>query len=176
MAVPTKQSFTEAIAEEELVLDGRFLIVDTIQDGYTSTYQGNHPYRVVKTGEDYAVYPVYTNSETGKLTNEKYPIIETDGDVIFFTVGSTVDPYNFTHFDSKEKVGTQTKEQQILHAFEAFITDEFRLANYNLFITSEAQLVTEDTDVEYPYEQTTKFERENINSNAGWYNPSEPNA
>lgn len=173
MAVPTKQTFTEALAEETLTLDGRFLIVDTIHDGYTSTYKGNHPYRVVKTGLEYAVYPVYTKSDNGKLTNEKYPIIQTDGDIVFFTVGSTVDPYNFTHFDQAKKVGTQTKEQQVLHAFEAFIADEFSLGNYNLFITSEAHLVTEDTDVKYPYEQTTKFERENISPNAGWYKEPE---
>ena len=173
MAVPTKQTFTEAFDEVTLVLDGRFLIVDTIHDGYTSTYKGNHPYRVVKTGAEYAVFPVYTKSDNGKLTNEKYPIIQTDGDIVFFTVGSTVDPYNFTHFDEAKKVGTQTKEQQVLHAFEAFISDEFSLGNYNLFITSEAQLVTEDTDTQYPYEHTTKFERENISPNAGWYKEPE---
>lgn len=167
-----KQTYQEALEAAVVTLDGKFLMVDTIQDAYTRTYKGNHPYRVIKKDEEYAVYPVYQTAEN-KLVNEKYPIIQTDGDVIFFTVRTTVDPYNFAYSASQDIAG-KNKEKELLHAFNEFIKDEFNFggpAPYQLFITDD--LFVEDTAVDFEF--TTNFERDMILPEAGEVSePEEP--
>lgn len=166
----TKQTYTEALADDSLALDGKFLMVNTIQDAYTRTYKGNHPYRVVKTGEDYAVYSVYQTAEH-KLVNQKYPIIQTDGDIIFFTVRTTVDPYNFA-YSASEDIKGKNKEKELLHAFNEFIRAEFNFGGptaYQLFITDD--LFVEDTEVDFEF--TKEFERDLILPRAGELAPPE---
>lgn len=163
------QNIHEALKEETIEITDKFLLATTIEDGYTGTYKGNHPYRVVSNEGEYAIYPVYLTAD-GHLTNEKYPIIQTDGDVVFYTILSTIDPYNFTCFDSKKANGLK-KEQQVLLAFEAFIHDEFRLGSYNLFISDEPKITDHESDFEF----TTKFERELVHPKAGQFSaPAEP--
>lgn len=155
------QKLKDLLGQELVTLADKFLIVSTIRDGYTGTYKGNHPYRVVQDENgEYAVYPVYMNSE-GVLVNEKYPIIQTDSGVVFYTICTTIDPYNFARFEGV--ADANTKEDQVLLAFEAFIWEEFRLGIYNVFIDSEPALA----DDEVPFEFTTEFERDVINPNAG---------
>lgn len=164
------QKLADALKETTLALADKFLIVSTIEDGYTGTYQGNHPYKVLRNElGDYSVYPVYLNPD-GVLTNEKYPIIQTDGDIVFFTLNTTVDPYNFAFFDKVEEPNTN-KEQQILLAFEAFIHDEFRLGSYNVFVDDTPAITDEPSNFEF----TTEFERDVIHPKAGEINtPEEP--
>lgn len=150
-----KVTYATALQDEALVLADKFLIVDTIGDSYTKTYKGNHPYRVTQTLEgDYAIYPVFMK-EDSTLVNEKYPIIQTDGDLMFFTLGTTIDPYNFTYFEEAEIAG-KNKEQQVLLAFESFIREEFRLGNYNIFLVDTLAIA----DDAVPFEFTTSFERD----------------
>lgn len=155
-------TYEEALQDDLLVLKDKFLLVDTIEDGYTKTYLGNHPYRVTQSeAGDYAIYPVFMKADS-TLVNEKYPIIQTDGEVIFFTVGSTIDPYNFTRFEKVDLNG-KNKEQQVLLAFEAFIMEEYRLGIHNVFLT-DTPFIADDA---VPFEFTTEFERDLIHPNSG---------
>ena len=48
-------------------LHGKFLVVETLSDGYTGTVNGHYNYEVVTKGEDYEIYPTLWNNEKKSL-------------------------------------------------------------------------------------------------------------
>lgn len=80
-----------------LDLTDTYLLIDTIQDAYTRTYAGSHPYIVKKVSGEYQVFPMTANTARTALVQEKYPIIFTDDTQVFYTARTTIDPYNFAY-------------------------------------------------------------------------------
>ncbi|WIW77373.1 hypothetical protein CKA15_162 [Listeria phage cka15] len=130
------KNIKDLLKESTVVLDGKYLQARTVTDGFTGTYQGNHSFKVEKTGSNYSVYPMYFDKDTKQMEKRKDPIIYTDDGEIFFVVRTTVDPYNYPVIEQDFLTGKNT-EKQILQAFIAFSADEYSFANYNLFINDD---------------------------------------
>ena len=131
-----------------LDLTDTYLVIDTIQDAYTRTYAGGHPYIVKAVGDEYQVYPVKANEAHTALVQEDYPIIFTDGDEVFYTARTTIDPYNFAY--PQEEIAGADKERTVLKAFLSFAADEFQFggsAPYQVFLVDGEAIVDGDTTV-----------------------------
>lgn len=145
-------SYKEALKAEKVDIEDNFLVVDTIQQGYFNIYKGLHPFKVLKSGEDYAVYPVYWEKHEDKkrMSNGPHPIIRTvDGDV-FFVKQTLNDPYNGPDL-GKVQSTSKTVEHKVLDAFNVFAQSEFNLGYpepIHLFITDEKGIGVEDTPVD----------------------------
>lgn len=131
---------------------GKYLVVDTVQNGFFNIYKGLHPFRVIQdSAGQYAVYPVYWSDEN-KLTNEPYPIIRTiDGDV-FFVKRTLNDPYNGPQ--GEEVSNDDSLEKRVVDAFNVFAHDEFNLGYPNpihVFIGDEEEIGVEDKPVDFEY-------------------------
>jgi len=160
-------TYTEAMETNSIDILDKFLVIDTVQDGYFNIYKGLHPYRVIGDGEDLAVYPLYW-SKDNKLTNEPYPIIRTVGEDVFFTKRTRNDPYNGPMLDEVQST-SDTIEHKVLDAFNVFASDEFTLGHPNpihVFIGDEAEVGIEDEPVE--------FEFRNIKGDVVEQKPEEP--
>lgn len=147
-------TYSEAIQASTVDIKDKYLVIDTIQDGYFNIYKGLHPFRVVSEGEDLAVYPVYWSGDN-KLTNEPYPIIRTVGEDVFFTKRTTNDPYNGPDLTTVQS-NSQTTEHKVLDAFNVFAHDEFTLGYPNpihVFIgdDEDVEVGVEDTPVEFEF-------------------------
>lgn len=166
-------TFKEALQDESLSLADKFLVVDTKFDGYTNTKAGNYAFRVianeVDSGEvdqdteepimetEYKVFPVYLDRARDFYVNTKYPVIITDGDEVLFSK-MELDPYGENiNPGVLETTADATKEQNVLHAFDAYVRNAFQLSAYHILVASRDNKVGE-SDV--PFEFTTKFERE----------------
>lgn len=146
-----RTTYTEAMEEEILDIKDKFLVIDTLQDGYFNIYKGLHPFRVAKIEEDYAIYPVYWADEN-ILTNEPYPIIRTIGDDVFFIKKTLNDPYNGPDMTKSDNPNSTTVEHKILDAFNAFVESEFNLGHPNpihIFIGDGKEIGVEDEEVEF---------------------------
>lgn len=163
-----KVLFEDALENDTLEIADKFLVVETAHDGYTNTHLGQYSFRVVKEGEDYKVFPIYMR-EDGVYVNEKYPVIMTDGDLVLFSKNTLIDPYGATHIEEVQVKEGQNREHAILHAFNSYVLDAFRLAVYHVMI--EDGNFIEENDIEY--EQITDFERDVIHPWAGTYRAGE---
>lgn len=97
-----------------LDLTDTYLVIDTIQDAYTRTYAGGHPYIVKAVGGEYQVYPVKANAAHTALVQEDYPIIFTDGTEVFYTARTTIDPYNFA-YPQDQAIPVETSKLVVTH-------------------------------------------------------------
>jgi len=163
-------TFDEAKEQGSVDIADKFLAVDTLRDGFTDTYTGTYSYRVIQDENgDYTIYPIYRTHD-GTLVNAKYPIIRTDGDLILFSVRTTVNPYNFAYPETYTINEGDNKELRVLDAFHAFIKDQFALGGptpYNVFIDDDKQFGVDDPTEDFQF--TTKYERELIHPDAGRY-------
>lgn len=145
-------TYTEALEASNVDIVDKFLVIDTIQDGYFNIYKGLHPYRVIEDNGDLAVYPTHW-SENDALTNGPYPIIRTIGDDVFFTKQTRNDPYNGPNIiEMKENFAS--KEHKILDAFNAFVQSEFTLGEphpIHVFIADGEEIGIEDEPVEFEF-------------------------
>lgn len=126
----------------DIFLDKKYLVVDTISDGFTGTVQGGYSYLVTKTGEEYAVNELIYDVDKDTFNPSDEPIIVTDGDQIFFVTRTLKDPYNYPVISAEKLRANDKKEAQVLQAFLAFAEDRFKLANYNVFIADEPCVLT----------------------------------
>lgn len=147
----TVKTFKELIeGTDPVVLDGAFLCASTLRDGYTDTYSGKHWYKVEKTvtGEpeaqvtSYKVSPATYDKETDALVVTGDPIILTEGDLIFYIVGTNRDSYTFPVLKQEAVTETQELEKQVLQAFLAFIADRFRFGLQHLYLVDETSTYT----------------------------------
>lgn len=162
-----KVYFDEVLEQENPVIQDKFLVVSTVHDGYTNTHLGQYNFKVLLEGEvgkeEYKVFPIYMKDD-GVFVNEKYPVIQTDGDLVLFSMNTTIDPYGASHIEELEVLEGQSKEKAVLYAFEAYVRDAFALAKYHLMI-ADGDLSVLDEGIEF--ERTHKFERDVIHPRAG---------
>lgn len=148
----TRINYTEALEENNLDIKDKYLVIDTIQDGYFNIFKGVHPYRVIEDDNDeLAVYPVYWTGE-GKLTNEPHPIIRTLGEDVLFVKRHRNDPYNGPDMDKILEDVDLTIEHKVLEAFKVFADSEFTLGHPNpihVFIGDGAEVGITDEPVEF---------------------------
>ena len=173
-----KVLFEDALENATLEIADKFLVVETAHDGFTNTHLGQYSFRVVKETsgtvggadytEDYKVFPIYMR-EDGVYVNEKYPVIMTDGDLVLFSKNTLIDPYGATHIEEFKVKEGQNKEHIVLHAFNSYVLDAFRLSVYHVMIEDGNSV--EDNAIEY--EQITAFERDVIHPWAGTYRAGE---
>ena len=150
-------TFKEALQEELLELDGKYLVVEAKYDGYTDTNRGPHAFRIIADEEDYKVFPVYLDRKENTYVNTKYPVIITDGDEVLFSK-MEMDPYgeNLNPGVLRTLEGA-TKEQNVLHAFDAYVQNAFQLSAYHILVADRDNKLGE-SDAEFEF--TNKFERE----------------
>ena len=150
--------YLDSKAETTLDIADNFLVIDTIQDGYFNIYKGTHPFRVIKFGEDYAVFPVYWSElEDGEkvMSNEPYPIIRTVGEDVFFVKRTLNDPYNGPELDEVQS-SAKTVEHKVMDAFNVFAQSEFNLGHPNpihIFIADDEEIGLMDDKAEARFVQ-----------------------
>lgn len=121
-----------------VALDGKYLQVPALSDGYTGTVHGTYVYEVKKSGADYKVSELLIDPEDpSKFIVSDEPIIMTDGDTIFYVTRTTKDPYNFPAVSEATVASHEVKEKQILQAFLAFAEDKFNFGVYNCFLADD---------------------------------------
>ena len=162
-----KQHFEDAFKEDEVAIEDKFLVVETNHDGYTNTHLGQYAFRVLLEDEEYKVFPIYLRDD-GVYVNEKYPIIQTDGELVFFSTNTTIDPYGATHVEEIPVLEEMSKEKAVLHAFEAYVKDAFRLAVYHIMLVEDEDRYIDDVDEDF--ERIHAFERDVIHPRAGGRN------
>lgn len=107
---------------------------ETESDGYTGTVQGRYYYDVqVKDGE-YYVYPTLWDNEKEAFVRKDEMIIYTDPEYVYYMDQLTTDPYNPAVIQPLKIKEGMDKEKRILQAFSNFVSSNFTLAVYNIFI------------------------------------------
>lgn len=150
-----RENYTEIRENGTVSLADKYLVVDTRRDGYTRTFYGTQAFKVEQEGEEFYVYPTYIRPD-GVLTNQKYPIIITDGDEVIFSVNTRIDPYNATEVVREAVEEGKDKQMVVLEAFAAVVRSLYAVGVYNFFIASEVGV--QDDEVEF--ELTNLHERE----------------
>ncbi|QNO01302.1 hypothetical protein [Lactobacillus phage Lbab1] len=125
---------SEAINDSGLDIDGNVLVITTKNFPYPHFSRGKYAFSVKKVGGDnYAIYPMVVQG--GAYVPADSPVVQTQGDNIFFTTRSDLAP-NIDDIDQLEKVQSYEKKQaQVLQAFVAYAEREFAMANYNIVMT-----------------------------------------
>lgn len=118
-------------------LDGKYLQVNALSDGYTDTVAGTYVYEVKKDVSDYKVNELLYSADDDTFSLSDEPIIMTDGSTIFYVTHTTKDPYNFAEVAEAEVAGHELMEKQILQAFLAFAEDKFKFGEYNVFLAED---------------------------------------
>ena len=162
-------TFEKAIQDGDITIADKFLIVESRFDGYTNTHKGPHAFRVVATEinlgteedqelvNEYKVFPVYLDRANDTYVNTKYPVIITDGDEVLFSK-MEMDPYGENINPGVLKtLASATKEQNVLHAFDAYVQNAFQLSAYHILVADRDNKLGES---DAPFEFTDKFERE----------------
>lgn len=127
-------------------LDGKYLVVSTLSDGYTGTVQGAYAYEVKKSGTDYKVSELIYDKGKNKFTPADAPIIMTDDDTIFFVTRTLIDPYNYPVISEATVKAHEVKEKQVLQAFIAFAEDRFKLGVYNVFLADDPYILQDKAE------------------------------
>lgn len=122
---------------DTITLDGKYLQVNALSDGYTGTVEGTYVYEVKKSESNYKVNEVLYSAKDNSFSLSDEPIIMTDGDTIFYITHTTKDPYNFAEVAEAEVAGHELKEKQILQAFLAFAEGKFKFGEYNVFLAED---------------------------------------
>lgn len=128
-------------------LAGAFLSVDTHEDSYTRTYGGKHGFEVVKTGDEYEVFEVLDG------VRQDMPIILTDGDNVFYTAQTKINPYVFAYPEAISVSDEADKERAVLKAFMAFAYGEYQFgpsAPFHVFLIKDTEEVDGATFPEEP--------------------------
>lgn len=128
-------------------LNGKFLVVETLSDGYTGTVNGHYNYEVVTKGEDYEIYPTLWNNEKAQFVKADEMVVYTNGDTVFYVTRTTKDPYNHAVISELIVEEGMDKDKRTLQAFQLFADDLFSIGNYNVFLTHQIDVVDSPNNV-----------------------------
>lgn len=128
-------------------LNGKFLVVETLSDGYTGTVNGHYNYEVVTNGEDYEIYPTLWNNEKAQFVKADEMVVYTNGDTVFYVTRTTKDPYNHAVISELIVEEGMDKDKRTLQAFRLFADDLFSIGNYNVFLTHQIDVVDSPNNV-----------------------------
>lgn len=128
-------------------LNGKFLVVETLSDGYTGTVNGHYNYEVVIKGEDYEIYPTLWNNEKAQFVKANEMVVYTNGDTVFYVTRTTKDPYNHAVISELIVEEGMDKDKRTLQAFQLFADDLFSIGNYNVFLTHQIDVVDSPNNV-----------------------------
>lgn len=128
-------------------LNGKFLVVETLSDGYTGTVNGHYNYEVVTKGEDYEIYPTLWNNEKAQFVKADEMVVYTNGDTVFYVTRTTKDPYNHAVISELIVEEGMDKDKRTLQAFRLFADDLFSIGNYNVFLTHQIDVVDSPNNV-----------------------------
>lgn len=128
-------------------LNGKFLVVETLSDGYTGTVNGHYNYEVVTKGEDYEIYPTLWNNEKAQFVKADEMVVYTNGDTVFYVTRTTKDPYNHAIISELIVEEGMDKDKRTLQAFRLFADDLFSIGNYNVFLTHQIDVVDSPNNV-----------------------------
>ena len=128
-------------------LNGKFLVVETLSDGYTGTVNGHYNYEVVTKGEDYEIYPTLWNNEKSQFVKADEMVVYTNGDTVFYVTRTTKDPYNHAVISELIVEEGMDKDKRTLQAFRLFADDLFSIGNYNVFLTHQIDVVDSPSNV-----------------------------
>lgn len=128
-------------------LHGKFLVVETLSDGYTGTVNGHYNYEVVTKGEDYEIYPTLWNNEKAQFVKADEMVVYTNGDTVFYVTRTTKDPYNHAVISELIVEEGMDKDKRTLQAFQLFADDLFSIGNYNVFLTHQIDVVDSPNNV-----------------------------
>lgn len=115
-------------------LQGHFLLAETESDGYTGTVQGRYYYDVQVKDDEYYVYPTLWDNEKEAFVRQDEMIIYTDPEYVYYMDQLTTDPYNSAVIQPLKIEEGMDKEKRILQAFKNFVSSNFTLGVYNIFI------------------------------------------
>lgn len=121
-------------------LKDQFLVVETNSDGYTGVVDGNYNYEVVTEGSDYKIYPTFYSEAEKAFKASDDMVVYTEGDIVWYVVGTTADPYNHASIEQLVVETGMEKENRVLQAFMLYADDRFTLGNYNVFLTGDLNL------------------------------------
>lgn len=122
--------------EKKYNLDGAVLSVTTHQDSYTKVYGGVHGYKIVKTEDEYGVFELIDG------VKHDLPIILTDGEQVFYTAQTRINPYDFPYSRVIPVTAELTKDKAVLEAFLAFIQEEYQFGPsrpFHVFIQMDTE-------------------------------------
>ena len=128
-------------------LHGKFLVVETLSDGYTGTVNGHYNYEVVTKGEDYEIYPTLWNNEKAQFVKADEMVVYTNGDTVFYVTRTIKDPYNHAVISELIVEEGMDKDKRTLQAFQLFADDLFSIGNYNVFLTHQIDVVDSPSNV-----------------------------
>ena len=128
-------------------LNGKFLVVETLSDGYTGTVNGHYNYEVVTKGEDYEIYPTLWNNEKAQFVRADEMVVYTNGDTVFYVTRTTKDPYNHAVISELVVEEGMEKDKRTLQAFQLFSDDLFSIGNYNVFLTHKIDVAENPSNV-----------------------------
>lgn len=128
-------------------LNGKFLVVETLSDGYTGTVNGHYNYEVVTKGEDYEIYPTLWNNEKEQFVRADEMVVYTNGDTVFYVTRTTKDPYNHAVISELVVEEGMEKDKRTLQAFQLFSDDLFSIGNYNVFLTHKIDVAENPSNV-----------------------------
>ncbi|AYJ73527.1 major tail protein [Enterococcus phage EfV12-phi1] len=128
-------------------LNGKFLVVETLSDGYTGIVNGHYNYEVVTKGEDYEIYPTLWNNEKAQFVKANEMVVYTNGDTVFYVTRTTKDPYNHAVISELIVEEGMDKDKRTLQAFRLFADDLFSIGNYNVFLTHQIDVVDSPNNV-----------------------------
>ncbi|QAX97619.1 putative Ig-like protein [Enterococcus phage EfsSzw-1] len=128
-------------------LSGKFLVVETLSDGYTGTVNGHYNYEVVTKGEDYEIYPTLWNNEKEQFVRADEMVVYTNGDTVFYVTRTTKDPYNHAVISELVVEEGMEKDKRTLQAFQLFSDDLFSIGNYNVFLTHKIDVAENPSNV-----------------------------
>lgn len=134
---------SDVINDSSIDIGGTVLIVTAKNFPYPHFSQGEYAFSVAKVGSsDYAIYPMVV--QAGAYVPADAPIIQTQGNNIFFATRSDLAP-NIDDIDQLETVQSyENKQAQVLQAFVAYAEREFAMANYNIVMTDWETIKTPD--------------------------------
>lgn len=128
-------------------LNGKFLVVETLSDGYTGTVNGHYNYEVVTKGDDYEIYPTLWNNEKAQFVRADEMVVYTNGDTVFYVTRTTKDPYNHAVISELVVEEGMEKDKRTLQAFQLFSDDLFSIGNYNVFLTHKIDVAENPSNV-----------------------------
>lgn len=115
-------------------LEGKFLVIETMSDGYTGTVEGRYNYGVeVKNGE-YFIYPTHWDILRNQFVREPALVVYTDQNVVYFSANVNKDPYTPTDIKKLIVYDYMEKDKRVVQAFKIFANEAFSMGNYNLFL------------------------------------------
>lgn len=122
-------------------LVGKFLVVETISDGYTGTVSGRYNYEIISNGLEVQIFPVFWNEEEKEFERTDEMVVYTEPDTVFYVAQTTRDPYNHAVIEELAVEKGMNKDKRTLQAFKLFAKDKFSFSSYNIFLTGDIELI-----------------------------------